>query len=88
MAARGPGFQQQSINRAPASNADIARTVAELLDLDVEQAAGQPKGRVLTESLAGPRNRRIPQARKHALHSAPSIEGLITVFGVTGSLSE
>ena len=77
MAARGPGFQVRSINRAPASNADVARTVAELLHIEIELAS-PPEGRVLTESLAGAQNRSVPPARKHVRNSTPSIEGLIT----------
>ncbi|MEJ1960631.1 MAG: alkaline phosphatase family protein [Gammaproteobacteria bacterium] len=77
MAARGPDFQRESTDRSPASNADIARTVAELLHLDVERG-DQPRGRVLTESLAGAGNRATPAARKDVFTSTPSVDGLIT----------
>ncbi|MEJ1963937.1 MAG: hypothetical protein WDO56_21270 [Gammaproteobacteria bacterium] len=77
MAARGPDFRARSINTAPASNADVARTVAELLDLEMERS-GQPAGRVLSESLVGAASRRVPLARKQIVSSAPSFEGLVT----------
>lgn len=77
MAARGPAFQTRMIDRSPASNADIARTIAELLDLDADLNT-RPKGRVLTESLSGDRYRQTPPARKRPEKSKPSIEGRVT----------
>jgi hypothetical protein len=92
MAARGPDFQQRMTDWAPTSNADIARTVAELLNLDVEPTRGTP-GRVLTEALAGSRYRSAPPPRMHLFKSPPSIEGLITTaqllsFGTTSYFHE
>jgi hypothetical protein len=52
MAAIGPDFKKQFIDRAPASNADIAPTLAQILGFDVA-SKGELKGRVLQEALAG-----------------------------------
>jgi len=52
MAAIGPDFKKQFVDRAPISNADIAPTLARILGLDVA-SKGELKGRVLQEALAG-----------------------------------
>jgi arylsulfatase A-like enzyme len=52
MAAIGPDFKKQFVDRAPVSNADIAPTLAKILGLDVA-SNGELKGRVLQEALAG-----------------------------------
>lgn len=77
MAARGPDFLGQSIDRAPANNADLARTIVELLDLKFEPA-NAPKGRVLSESLSGERNRATPRARKQMIDSQAAEDGSIS----------
>jgi hypothetical protein len=77
MAARGPDFQTRQISAAPASNADIARTVAELLQLEVQWKDDRP-GRLLAESLRGYESRGVPRSRKQVVASSPSIEGLVT----------
>jgi predicted AlkP superfamily pyrophosphatase or phosphodiesterase len=50
MAAAGPSFKQGFVDPAPASNADIGKTIARLLDLDIKDH-GQLTGRVLSEAL-------------------------------------
>jgi arylsulfatase A-like enzyme len=52
MAAIGPDFKKQFVDRAPVSNADIAPTFAQVLGLDLA-SHGELKGRVLKEALAG-----------------------------------
>jgi len=77
MAARGPDFQHRYIDRSPAGNADIAQTVAELLELELEPAEGV-KGRVLAESLAGERNKPAPKEKRYAVDSQAAEDGSIT----------
>jgi hypothetical protein len=52
MAAAGPAFKSGFVDRAPASNADVARTTAGILGLEFEDK-GKLAGRVLTEALVG-----------------------------------
>jgi arylsulfatase A-like enzyme len=52
MAAIGPDFKKGYVDQAPASNADIAPTFAQIVGLDVA-SKGELKGRVLREALAG-----------------------------------
>ena len=52
MAAIGPDFKKQFVDRAPISNADVAPTLAQILGLDFA-SKGELKGRVLREALAG-----------------------------------
>jgi arylsulfatase A-like enzyme len=52
MAAIGPDFKKQFVDRAPASNADIAPTLARILGLHLD-SHGDLKGRVLSEALSG-----------------------------------
>src|SRR5262244_1685883 len=50
MAMQGPDFKTQFVDPAPASNADIGRTIARLMQLDVKDK-GKLVGRVLSETL-------------------------------------
>src|SRR5262249_48355072 len=77
IAARGPDFQRRFVDRAPASTADVAKTIAALMELDVESAAGT-RSRVLSESLAGDPYRPAPKARKRVIDSVPAAGGSIT----------
>ena len=52
MAAIGPDFKKQFVDRAPVSNADIAPTFAQILGFDVT-GKGELVGRILREVLAG-----------------------------------
>jgi arylsulfatase A-like enzyme len=52
MAAIGPDFRAQFVDRSPVSNADIAPTLARILGLHLD-SVGDLKGRVLFEALAG-----------------------------------
>jgi arylsulfatase A-like enzyme len=52
MAAIGPDFKKQFVDRSPVSNADIAPTFARILGLHLD-SVGNLKGRVINEALAG-----------------------------------
>lgn len=77
MAARSPDFQNEFIDRAPASNADIARTIAELLDVELSLSS-ETKGRVLSESLATARKTGAPRAQKQVIDSVAAEDGSVT----------
>jgi hypothetical protein len=53
MAAAGPDFKSGYVDRAPASNADIAITIAHILGWNFDQSHGTARGRVLSEALKG-----------------------------------
>lgn len=76
MAASGPDFRRQFIDRAPASNADIQVTLARLLGLDIP-SRGELTGRVLGEALAG--GAPVPVS-SGTLRSKPGIEGRVTLL--------
>jgi hypothetical protein len=77
MAARGPDFRAGLITHAPASNADMSRTIAAILDLDLD-ASDIPNARVLREAVAGARAKDAPQAIEQPFRSAASLSGLVT----------
>jgi len=52
MAMRGPDFKSQFVDPAPPSNADLGRTIVQLMHLDVSDK-GKLVGRVLSEALPG-----------------------------------
>ena len=52
MTAIGPSFKAGYVNRAPSSNADIAMTIASILDIK-PRSGGKLAGRVLTEAMPG-----------------------------------
>ena len=76
MAAAGPDFRRRYRDPLPASNADVGRTVAQLLKLN-PRSNGRLRGRVLAEALAGGRT---PKADAHTFKSAPAAGGLVTVL--------
>jgi arylsulfatase A-like enzyme len=51
MVAAGPDFKSGYVDRAPASNADIAVTVAHIMGWSFDQSHGKARGRVLSEAL-------------------------------------
>jgi arylsulfatase A-like enzyme len=74
MAAAGPSFRTAHVDHAPASNADIAMTIARLLDLHIPKK-GDLVGRVLTEALPnGPE----PAVTRETRRSAPDALGHVT----------
>ncbi len=78
MALHGPDFKSGFVDLAPASNADVGRTIAALLKLDVTDK-GKLVGRVLTETLP---NGRLPAVTSRVVTSAPAPNGLVTVVNL------
>ena len=75
MGAAGPSFRTGFVDPAPASNADIGKTVASLLGLKIP-AKGKLLGRTLSEAM--PKGA-MPQAHAAAVRSAPDAAGNVTV---------
>ena len=83
MAAAGPDFKSQYVDRVPVGNADVGRTIAALLGVELEQH-GDLVGRVITESL---RNGRIPTVTNRTLQahgSAGNVKTRLNYFTVEG----
>ena len=78
MAMQGPDFKQQFVDPAPASNADLGRTIAQLMQLDTSDV-GKLVGRVLSEALP---NGTVPEVSSRVLISEPAPNGLSTVINV------
>jgi hypothetical protein len=78
MALHGPDFKSGFVDLAPASNADIGRTIAALLRLDVTDK-GKLVGRVLTETLP---NGPLPAVTSRVVISEPAPNGLTTVINM------
>jgi hypothetical protein len=76
MAMQGPDFKSKFIDPAPASNADLGRTIAQVMQLDVHDK-GSLLGRVLSEALP---NGTVPQVTSRVLTSEPAANGLMTVL--------
>jgi hypothetical protein len=78
MAMQGPDFKSHFIDPAPASNADLGRTIAQLLRLDIRDR-GKLVGRVLSETLP---NGALPVVTSRVLASDPARNGLATVINM------
>jgi hypothetical protein len=78
MAMQGPDFRSHFVDPAPASNADVGRTIVQLMRLDVSDH-GKLVGRVLTEALPGGS---APDVTSHVITSEPAVNGLVTVVNV------
>ena len=78
MAMQGPDFKSRFIDPTPASNADLGRTIAQLLRLDVRDR-GKLIGRVLSETLP---NGALPAVASRVLASDPAPNGLATVINM------
>jgi len=78
MAAQGPDFKSHFVDPAPASNADIGRTIAQLLQLKASDN-GKLVGRVLVEALP---NGAVPEATGRVIISEPAANGLSTVLNM------
>ncbi|OAS15999.1 alkaline phosphatase family protein [Methylobacterium platani] len=76
MAAIGPDFKAGFVDPAPVSNADVGRTLAALLHLDIP-AKGRLLGRTMGEAL---KHGTVPETRAGILRSAPHESGLATVL--------
>jgi arylsulfatase A-like enzyme len=70
MAAIGPDFKRHFVDEAPASNADIAPTLASVMGFDLK-GNGVLRGRVLREALSGERST-PPSPTKHLLSASAS----------------
>jgi arylsulfatase A-like enzyme len=75
MGAAGPSFREHFEDGAPASNADIGKTIARLLALNIP-AKGKLVGRELTEAMP---NGAMPESHATALRSEPDTAGHVTV---------
>lgn len=78
MAATGPDFKAGMVDLAPTSNADIGKTIAQLLDLQTNDK-GKLVGRVMQEILIGGP---IPEVQSEVIASEPSANGLRTVINL------
>src|SRR5579864_1735817 len=76
MAAIGPDFKPGFVDEAPASNADVGKTLARILGLNIKDR-GKLVGRVLTETMPGGA---APRSVGRAIRSAPGADGLRTVL--------
>jgi hypothetical protein len=77
MAAIGPDFKEQFVDRAPISNADIQPTLAKILGLKIA-SNGILKGRVLEEALAG--GPALMPSKSRLATSRPAAGGKATVL--------
>jgi hypothetical protein len=76
MAMQGPDFKSHFVDPAPASNADLGRTIAQLMQLDVHDK-GKLVGRVLSEAFPGGTT---PDVSSRVMISDPASNGLATVL--------
>ena len=75
MAAAGPDFKRGFVDPTPASNADVGKTIAQLLGLKIADK-GKLVGRPLTEAMP---NGAVPKFTAQTLRSRPA-NGLVTVL--------
>jgi predicted AlkP superfamily pyrophosphatase or phosphodiesterase len=78
MAMQGPDFKSQFIDPAPVSNADLGRTIAQLMRLDVSDK-GKLIGRVISEALP---NGALPNVTGRVVTSTPAPNGIVTVINM------
>src|SRR5271156_4527546 len=78
MAMEGPDFKSQFVDPAPASNADVGRTIAQLMGLQPSDK-GKLVGRVLTETLP---NGIVPDGASRVMSSEPAANRLDTVINL------
>jgi len=78
MAMEGPDFKSGFTDPAPASNADLGRTIAQLMRLDVADK-GKLVGRVISEALP---NGALPAVSSRIVTSKPAPNGLTTVINM------
>jgi hypothetical protein len=76
MAAIGPDFKEGFADEAPASNADVGRTLARILGLELPRK-GRLVGRVLAEAMPGGK---MPRYAARTMRSRPAEGGLRTVL--------
>jgi hypothetical protein len=78
MALSGPDFKTGFVDMSPASNADVARTIAAVMRLDIKDR-GKLIGRVLGETIVGGT---LPDVQSFVLVSEPADNGLQTVVNL------
>jgi hypothetical protein len=78
MAVQGPDFKSHFIDPAPVSNADLGRTIAQLMQLNVPDN-GKLVGRILSETLP---NGALPEVSSRVVTSEPAPNGLETVISM------
>jgi hypothetical protein len=76
MAAAGPSFKSGFVDPAPVSNADIGKTIAKVLGLNIP-FKGMLMGRVIEEALPGGE---VPASEAGIIRSEPGPEGLATLL--------
>jgi hypothetical protein len=76
MAMQGPDFKSKFVDPAPASNADLGRTIAQIMHLDTADK-GKLVGRILSEALP---DGTVPEVASHVVTSDPGPNGLVTVL--------
>ena len=76
MALAGPDFRSGFVDAAPASNADVGRTVKAIMGLDIRDK-GVLAGRVLSEAMPGGA---LPEVKSFTVVSDPAANGLRTVL--------
>lgn len=76
MAAVGPDFKRGFVDTAPVSNADVGRTIAQLLRLKITDK-GQLVGRVIGEAMVGGS---LPSVKGGTLAGAKAANGLATIL--------
>jgi hypothetical protein len=76
MAASGPDFRRGFADDAPVSNADVGRTIAHILKLDIS-VKGRLIGRVIDEAMPGGLP---PYVAARTLKSEPAEDGLRTIL--------
>jgi arylsulfatase A-like enzyme len=74
MAAVGPDFRARFVDDAPASNADLGRTIADIMGLRIPPK-GKLIGRVLAEAMP---NGKVPQVKQIVMKSPPDELGHVT----------
>jgi hypothetical protein len=77
-AMEGPDFKSHFVDPSPTSNADIGRTIAQLMQLDVHDN-GKLVGRVISEALP---NGALPDVATRIVASDPAANGLVTVINM------
>ena len=77
MAAIGPDFKSGFVDAAPVSNADVGKTIAQILGLKTRNK-GRLMGRVMTEAMLG--GGPEPKVIAHVRQSPPSANGLRTLL--------
>jgi predicted AlkP superfamily pyrophosphatase or phosphodiesterase len=78
MAMQGPDFRSQFADPAPVSNADLGRTIAQLMRLEASDR-GKLVGRVLAETMPGGA---MPEVSSRVVTSDPAANGLVTVINM------